>query len=69
MEAFGKERRLTSDAPQVKPDELKEIIGAYKDTSKVYADGLHVAGQRYIVIKADSRSIYGKQVPNLLAMP
>jgi len=47
---------------QVNANELKEIVGAYKDTGKVYADGVHVAGKRYVVHKADGRSIYGKQV-------
>ncbi|MCJ1243164.1 profilin, required for normal timing of actin polymerization in response to thermal stress [Trapelia coarctata] len=46
---------------EVKAPELKEIVSAYKDTSKVYSEGVHVAGKRYVVHKADERSIYGKQ--------
>ena len=55
-------------ACQIKPEELKEIVSAYKDTSdvkKVQSTGLHVAGDKYVVIKADDRSLYGKKVPIL----
>ncbi|MCJ1430986.1 profilin, required for normal timing of actin polymerization in response to thermal stress [Xylographa pallens] len=51
-------------AAQVKPEELKEIVTAYKDTSDVkhvQSTGLHVAGDKYVVIKADDRSLYGKK--------
>jgi hypothetical protein len=55
----------TSPNFQVTPAELQEIVGAYKDTStpkKVQSTGLHIAGQKYIVIKADETSLYGKKV-------
>ncbi|MCJ1399634.1 profilin, required for normal timing of actin polymerization in response to thermal stress [Xylographa trunciseda] len=51
-------------AYQVKHEELKEITVAYTDpgdVKKVQSAGLHVAGERYVVIKADDRSLYGKQ--------
>ncbi|KIW66724.1 hypothetical protein PV04_06027 [Phialophora macrospora] len=54
----------TSPNFQVTPAELQEIVGAYKDTSvpkKVQSTGLHIAGQKYIVIKADETSLYGKK--------
>lgn len=41
------------------------MVGAFKDTSepkKVQMSGLHIAGQKYFVLKADDSSIYGKQV-------
>ena len=47
------------------PQEVAEIVNAYKDTStpkKVQSTGLHLAGQKYIVIKADETSLYGKKV-------
>lgn len=53
----------------VTPAELQEVVGAYKDTSepkKVQASGLHIAGVKYIVIKADDTSLYGKKVRLLL---
>ena len=49
----------------MKPEELKEIVSAYKDKAdvkKIQSTGIHVAGERYVVIKADDRSIYGKKV-------
>lgn len=47
------------------PAEMQEVVGAFKDTStpkKVQATGLHIAGQKYIVIKAEDTSLYGKKV-------
>lgn len=44
---------------------MQEVVGAYKDSSepkKVQSTGLHIAGQKYIVIKADDTSLYGKKV-------
>jgi profilin len=52
----------------VTPQEIQEVVGAYKDTStpkKVQSTGLHIAGQKYIVIKADETSLYGKKVRRL----
>jgi len=48
----------------VTPAEMQEVVGAYKDTSqpkKVQSTGLYIAGQKYIVIKADETSLYGKK--------
>ena len=44
---------------------MKDIVGAFNDTSepkKVQSEGFHVAGVRYVVIKAEDRSLYGKKV-------
>lgn len=55
---------------QVKPNEMQEVVAAYKDkgdangVKKVQSTGLHVGGDRFIVIKADDRSVYGKKVRN-----
>ncbi|KAF2724518.1 profilin II [Polychaeton citri CBS 116435] len=48
----------------VKPEEMKEIVSAYQDKAdvkKVQSEGAHIAGERFVVIKADDRSIYGKK--------
>ncbi|KAI9760132.1 MAG: hypothetical protein M4579_001852 [Chaenotheca gracillima] len=51
----------------VAPAEIKEIITAYKDKGdasglkQVQTTGLHVAGERFIVLKADERSLYGRK--------
>ena len=53
---------------KVGPQEMKEIVTAYKDkgdangVKHVQSSGLHVAGERYVVLKADERSLYGKKV-------
>ena len=47
---------------------MQEIVNAYKDDSqpkKVQSTGLHIAGQKYIVIKADETSLYGKKVGDI----
>lgn len=48
------------------------MVGSYKDTGdikKVQSSGLHIAGERYVVIKADDRSLYGKKVACILILP
>ncbi|KAF2210177.1 hypothetical protein CERZMDRAFT_45646, partial [Cercospora zeae-maydis SCOH1-5] len=57
----------TSAGFTVKPEEMQAVVAAYKDkgdesgVKKVQSEGLHIAGDRYVVIKADDRSIYGKK--------
>lgn len=46
---------------------MQEVVAAYKDPGKegvkqVQSSGLYIAGERYVVLKADDRSIYGKKV-------
>jgi len=47
---------------------MKAIVNAYKDkgdangVKQVQSTGLHVAGERFVVLKADERSLYGKKV-------
>ena len=47
---------------------MKEIVNAYSDkgddtgVKQIQSNGVHVAGERYVVLKADERSIYGKKV-------
>jgi len=48
----------------VTPSEMKEVVGSFKDNGEikqVQSNGLHIGGERYIVIKADDRSLYGKK--------
>ncbi|GAB7350581.1 hypothetical protein MBLNU459_g1155t3 [Dothideomycetes sp. NU459] len=54
----------TSAGFTVAPKEMQEIVNAYKDkgdVKQVQSTGLHVAGERFIVLKADDRSLYGKK--------
>jgi hypothetical protein len=37
-------------------------VNAYKDGTAIRSSGIHIAGTKYFTLKADDRSIYGKQV-------
>lgn len=57
----------TSAGFSVEPKEMQEVVAAYKDkgtdgVKQVQSTGLHIAGERFVVLKADDRSIYGKKV-------
>ena len=44
---------------------MKEVVAALAGGSaidKARAEGLHVAGERYVVFRAEGRSIYGRKV-------
>lgn len=47
---------------QVKADEAKTVFKAFSDPSGIRASGLIVGGEKYITLRADDRSIYGKKV-------
>ncbi|KAF2167679.1 hypothetical protein M409DRAFT_65812 [Zasmidium cellare ATCC 36951] len=54
----------TSAGFTVKPEEMKEVVAAYNDKSdvkQVQSSGLHIAGEKFVVLKADDRSVYGKK--------
>ncbi|EIE85924.1 hypothetical protein G6F46_011788 [Rhizopus delemar] len=51
----------TSAGFQLQPSEVQEIIAGYANPENATAHGVHVAGEKYFVIKADERSIYGKK--------
>lgn len=40
--------------------EITEIARAFDDPSGIQEKGLHVRGQKYFLLRADDRSIYGK---------
>ena len=42
-------------------EEIKSLIKAFKDPSGIRAGGLFVASEKYIALRADDRSIYGKK--------
>lgn len=56
---------------QVKPEELKTVVTAFADkgdaqgVKQVQSTGIHIGGERYVVLKADERSLYGKKVRDL----
>jgi profilin len=45
------------------PTEIQEVItGLSGKPDKLYADGFHVAGERYVLTKAEDRSLYARKV-------
>lgn len=40
--------------------EIQDIANGFNDPSKLQTAGLHIKGQKYFLIRADERSIYGK---------
>lgn len=50
---------------QLKPAEMSEVVKSFQDKSDpkaIQATGFHIAGKKYMTLKADERSLYGKQV-------
>ncbi|KAH0615096.1 uncharacterized protein H6S33_000732 [Morchella sextelata] len=45
----------------VKPEEVQALIKAYTDSAPLYEKGLYISGNKNVCIKADDRSIYGRQ--------
>lgn len=45
----------------IKPDEAKKIVNAFNDPSSALSSGITVAGVKYMTLKADNRSVYGKK--------
>lgn len=61
----GQSANAISPRLQLSPQELKEVVTAFNDTNEpkaVQASGLHLAGEKYFVIMANEKSLYGKKV-------
>lgn len=41
---------------------MKTIAGLFSKPDSAFGEGFHVAKEKYVTIKADDRSLYGKQV-------
>ncbi|KFY93226.1 hypothetical protein V500_03839 [Pseudogymnoascus sp. VKM F-4518 (FW-2643)] len=49
---------------EISPAEMTNIVAALGGgaaADKLWTDGLHVAGERYVVFKVEDRSIYGRK--------
>lgn len=42
--------------------EAKALIAGFKDSNGLRANGIHLAGTKYLFLRGDDRSIYGKKV-------
>jgi len=51
----------TSGGFTVSADEAKKLIAGFKDPSGLRANGITVHGIKYLTLKTDDRSIYGKK--------
>lgn len=47
---------------QLQPSEVQEILNGFKNPDDVRSSGVHVNGVKYLTLRADERSIYGKKV-------
>ncbi|KAK8060411.1 profilin, partial [Apiospora sp. TS-2023a] len=49
----------------IKPEEMKNIAnvltGAAGAVDKALAEGAHIGGERYVIFRAEDRSMYGRQ--------
>lgn len=45
---------------QLQPAEITEIAKGFDSAEGLQTSGLHVQGQKYFLLRADDRSIYGK---------
>ncbi|KAL9599833.1 MAG: hypothetical protein Q9179_003432 [Wetmoreana sp. 5 TL-2023] len=57
-------RSQSSCANKVAPAEIKAVVSSFADTSnvkKVQSEGFHVAGEKFVTLKSDERSLYGKK--------
>lgn len=55
----------TTPGFSVTPAELKQVVAAYKDNQdikSIQGSGFYIAGEKYITLRADDRSLYGKKV-------
>lgn len=45
---------------EIKPEEIAAIVKAYTDPSELQSHGLNAAGEPYLLLRSDERSIYGR---------
>jgi len=58
----GDSKWAASPGFDVSATEMKEIInGLSGKVDSLYADGLHVGGERYVITKAEDRSLYARK--------
>ncbi|OJZ84475.1 hypothetical protein ASPFODRAFT_166247 [Aspergillus luchuensis CBS 106.47] len=45
----------------ISPQELQGLAAAFKDPASAFGTGITVGGEKFVAIKADDRSLYGKK--------
>eukprot|EP00009_Paramoeba_aestuarina_P005417 CAMPEP_0201509764 /NCGR_PEP_ID=MMETSP0161_2-20130828/2716_1 /ASSEMBLY_ACC=CAM_ASM_000251 /TAXON_ID=180227 /ORGANISM="Neoparamoeba aestuarina, Strain SoJaBio B1-5/56/2" /LENGTH=126 /DNA_ID=CAMNT_0047904811 /DNA_START=109 /DNA_END=489 /DNA_ORIENTATION=+ len=51
----------TSAGFTVSKDEATKLVSGFSNPAPLHAGGVHIAGNKYTVLKADDQSIYGKK--------
>ena len=49
---------------QVEPSEIQSVVASFeeKEPKKIFGSGFKIAGEKYLTIHAEGRSVYGKKV-------
>ena len=49
---------------QVEPSEIQSVVSSFEDKQpkKIFGSGFKIAGEKYLTIHAEDRSVYGKKV-------
>ncbi|KAM0241541.1 hypothetical protein ACHAPQ_009938 [Fusarium lateritium] len=72
VSAAGDSVWATSPGFELKPEEMKAISAIVSGDSgakdKAFADGLYVAGERFVMARAEDRSIYARSGRNGIAV-
>lgn len=63
----GDSKWAASPGFDIQPAELKALVKGYDNAAELQSNGLHIAKDRYVLLKADDRSIYGKKVCVILS--
>lgn len=50
----------TSGGLQLQPNEIAEVVSGFDNPSGLQSNGLHIQGQKFMLLRADDRSIYGR---------
>ncbi|KAI8985266.1 profilin [Pilobolus umbonatus] len=51
----------TSEGFNLPASEIKELVDGFSNPDAVRANGIHINGVKYLTLRADDRSIYGKK--------
>ena len=56
------------DLPQLSTEEQKAIVNGFNNSDAVLGSGVRLGGEKFLAVRADQRSIYGKKQvrPNAL---
>ncbi|KAI5794456.1 hypothetical protein DFH27DRAFT_484944, partial [Peziza echinospora] len=59
--AAGDSVWAVSSGFSAKPEEIQHISKGFSNSGPLFEKGVHISGEKYMCIKADDRSIYGKK--------